>query len=69
MFNISKALDKDGQEIEPPISWFTGITTFVPPKQGGVTTSNNLNRNRHLKPFGCRITPRSAETAAMLMNA
>jgi len=47
MFNISKALDKDGQEIEPPISWFTGITA-------------------HLKPFGCRITPRSPETAAML---
>jgi hypothetical protein len=31
MFNISKTLDKDGQEIEPPIAWFTGITMFVPP--------------------------------------
>ncbi|KAF9000230.1 cytochrome P450 [Cyathus striatus] len=46
-FDVRKALDADGKEIDPPAEWFTGVTS-------------------HLKPFPCRIIPRSADIVSLL---
>ncbi|KAF9461984.1 cytochrome P450 [Collybia nuda] len=46
-FDIKKALDPEGNEIEPVVEWSSGVTS-------------------HLKPFECRIIPRSKDIHEIL---
>lgn len=66
VFNISKPLNEEGKEVEPLVEWSNGVATYVRDDFQVNELQTDDFVSRHLKPFKCRITPRSQNHLALL---
>ena len=70
-FNIAKAIDPNGKEIEPEVEFISGLISCVPCQCPSI--SNRLRTKpyffsliRHPKPFKCSITLRSKSALELI---
>ena len=66
VYNIRKAVDEDGNPIEPTTEYTTGLIRYVPVLAGTRVTYANIFYTSHPKPFKCIITPRSEGAKALI---
>jgi fumagillin biosynthesis cytochrome P450 monooxygenase len=65
-FNVEKDIDENGTSIEPVAEYTGNLVTYVERIAHSLSHACTDACPRHLKPFPCKITPRSENTEALL---
>lgn len=70
-FDISKALDNQGNEITPPLDFLEGFVRYVVSSYTfpDANSSLRLRIQSHPKHFKCSITPRSEKITNIILNS